>query len=226
MGKHQLAGVVFTIALASLLVLAFGQSRSPLAFAAESGGTAATALEPGPSAPATSRALVAGPATLPLRWRVTFVRQTDTTSEFGSNGHFCGTAIVVMNLTNSAVKVQVEYFDGYNGATSKGYSQLTVTGQKTLIWWTDNNPTLWPIGKAEDIVGTGAMSGYATVHAEHPQVHASAHLVCRDSLDLDVPIDALTNIPTIPVGPTLEFFQIGMPMTDETPLVAEPKAQQ
>jgi hypothetical protein len=49
---------------------------------------------------------------------VTFVRQTDTTS--GSNGHFCGTAIVVMNLTHSDVRVQVEYFDGFFGATSKG----------------------------------------------------------------------------------------------------------
>ncbi len=97
-----------------------------------------------------SRALTTGPATLPLRWRVTFARQTDPTE--GTSGTFCGTAVLVWNTAQSPVETQVEWF---NANSSIGYTTLTLPADSTNGFWTQSAPTLAPLNQAGIISNTG-----------------------------------------------------------------------
>lgn len=166
-----------------------------------------------------SRALTSGPATLPLRWRVTFARQTDPTT--GTSGTFCGTTVLVWNTAQSPVETQVEWF---HANSSIGYATLTIPADSTNGFWTQSAPTLAPFNQAGVITDSGVFFGTAQVHAADPRVIVSAFLVCKDSVGPS-PLPKLvgtTNIPAYPVGQTLEYFQAGMPAT-WTPPVAVPE---
>lgn len=169
---------------------------------AQAGAEQATSV-PQDHPPGMGRALTTGPATLPLRWRLSYAMQSDI-SATGSEGTFCGTAVIVLNTTSASVDAQVEWF--HTGG-SVGYTPVTIPAHSMKGWWSDSSPRLAPIKHSGAVSGTGFLIGYATVHAEDPRVVASAYLVCREAATGDTPVAAMTTIPTIPVGTSAEFFR-------------------
>jgi len=171
---------------------------------------AAAAEEPAVDSVAEEPGLEAGPipdslATLPLRWKIPWATQrtTDTT--------YCGTAIVLVNETDSAVDVEVEWYHLDGGVISLRTGSTIAFGQ--TIWITGDDFGTGDVDYRPLYYTNGAdlfdFLGYARVFADDPRIQAAAFQYCRDGLDMSKNIMAITQIPVYPVGSTADYFLAG-----------------
>jgi hypothetical protein len=152
---------------------------------------------------------------MPLRWRIARARL-----ETGGFNTYCGTEVVVTNITGSTVNAKVEWMD-HLGA-SLGVETLNLTAYEP-----DNVAANITVEPGELFVaansGLSDFQGYALVYADDPRVMATARIYCRDATGIAANIVSDQTIPAYPVGTTADFFQAGMPMS-WTPPMAEPES--
>jgi hypothetical protein len=136
-----------------------------------------------------------------------------------------GTAVTVRNAGPATVNIDVEWFraDG----TSMGLSTEPIISERVKVFWPDSGVNLTPFTGEGATASTGDLSGgWANVNADDPRVLASAAIVCRDVAGYDASnLGAMINVPAVPVGATLEYFQAGTPAVWTPPTVG-PEAPQ
>lgn len=158
--------------------------------------------------------LPAGQGNYPLRWRVAWA------TEDASNA-FCGTAVVVTNLTTDTRDVEVEWVDDNGDSYFLDYGFIDPLDSDR--WVTDSQVYTYPFNANHD-ANLLNFAGYALVYADDPRVMVSAFMFCRAGTG-NVPLVSITNIPTYPVGASMEFFQALNPALGGAPLVAVPDSQ-
>ena len=144
-------------------------------------------------------------------------------SETGDYDTWCSTAVVVTNTTNSWVDIEVEWMRSHSGSFS--LRPRTLSAHEIKVWTPSTasqvNNMPWVSG---DYPGLLDFQGYALVTADDARIMVSAFQFCRSGLGYQTGATVLsqTNIPTFPVGATMEYFQAGMPAT-WTPPMAVPE---
>jgi hypothetical protein len=151
---------------------------------------------------------------MPLRWRIARARH-----ESGNFNTYCGTEVVVTNLTGSPVEAKVEFLN--SGGASEGVSAISLAAfdPDNVITNLNVEPGV------TDIVGylaLGDFQGYALVYADDPRIMATARIYCRDATGSAANVVSDQMVPAYPVGASAEFFKAGMPGS-WTPPMAKPE---
>ena len=171
--------------------------------------------------PQTDRSVSRAPtSTLPLRWIV-----TKAVEETGSFNTFCGTVVIVNNLTNSTITVEVEWFD-FNGV-SLALRSRSVLPRRNFTFVTDSDVNNRPYS-ADDSANLADFHGNAYVTSNDPRLAVGAVIYCRDALGFGATtIDSVSqaSIQVHPIGATAEIFTAGMPGMGNLPLTAEAGSQ-
>jgi len=173
----------------------------------------------GYSPPGSVSVVRAAPSTLPLRWRI----RSAVLMEYLTVD--CTTIISVRNLAPTSTNVDVDWIDDTTtliatstSSLAPGYVQhFSITN--TADTGTNTHPFLVLWASA-----TTNFQGFAEVYATDPRISAAAFLRC-DTEDADENPNTIASIPADPVGPTMEYFQAGMPMMGEKTRLAEPESQ-
>jgi hypothetical protein len=155
-------------------------------------------------------------STKPLRYRIPYAQNVNYTS---SGYPDCVTVVSVVNFGPTATSVDVEFFREV-GAPA-GLATKSVSAGQAGVFITDSTDI-----QSQPFVGdvwayTGDFDGYALVNADDPRIIVTAMLRCGDNTH-PLPV-AITNIPAVPVGATMDYFQAGMPATWTPPMAEVPE---
>jgi hypothetical protein len=162
--------------------------------------------------------VVRSTATLPLVHRVTFAtRET-------SYNTYCETPIIVHNPTSSSVSVEVEWFVAWGSAielatrSMSGGAIAGFTGTSFDTGAKINNNPMW-LDLNYNRRDTGDFDGYAYVYSDDPRIIVSAFVTCRTNVGTDpgVNVVSVANVPVVPVGNALMYYQAGVPGTVSPP---------
>jgi hypothetical protein len=157
----------------------------------------------------------AGQGNYPMRWRVSFAAENTSLS-------FCGTAVVVTNLTSDTLDVEVEWVDDNGDRYVLDYGFIDPLDSDR--WITDDEVLNYPFQWNQN-ANLGDFRGYAIVYASDPRVMASAFLYCRSGTGASTSLVSISNIPTFPVGATLDLFQAAVPAMGGAPVVEVPESR-
>jgi hypothetical protein len=156
-----------------------------------------------------TRALPPDPS-LPLRRKVPWATQTS------GGTTFCGTAIIVTNETASTVSTEVQWV--FFNSTPVDQASTTIDPEAQKIFVTGSSASQPDIDYSpfspDDWAELGIYLGYARIYADDPRIHVAAFQYCRDGVGSGKNIVSITNIPTDPVGATMEYFTAGMPAAE------------
>jgi hypothetical protein len=222
MHQNRYLSLVLTAIAVGIWALVLTQIGLPSiatpAEAAESSSVAPVVVPGGnPSGPASPQERFW--ATLPLRWEVpSFQENVDA-----ANATYCSSVISVRNVTDSAVEVEVEWYNHLN--TPQAIRTRTILAEQVLQFATDDEINMLPFSPQND-AGLANMIGYARVHADDPRILATANLICRDGTAADSSITAIVGLPTTPVGVTLDIFTAGLRATSGAQPLVEPDSPQ
>ncbi len=222
MSQDRYTKAVLTLIAAGLWVLTLIQIGDPV--------PSAQANPTREEAPQTSQAGVGRPgmrpqadrsvsraptSTLPLRWIV-----TNAAERTGAFNTFCGTVVIVNNLTNSTIIVEVEWFR--NDAVSLALRAASVDPKRHFIFVTDTEVNNQPYS-ANNSAGLADFNGYAYVTSNDPRLAVGAVIYCRDALGPSANSVSQASIQVHPIGATAEIFRATMPGMG-TPLITPPES--
>lgn len=165
--------------------------------------------------PTTSTSALAAPgygaatqsgSSLPLRWRVAFARYRT------AGATHCATSVIVQNVAPTDTDVQVEAFEHF-GTSLALSSEETLSPSQQSAFTTNNDVNMNPFVAPITVLSVPTFAGHVLVYADDPRVVATAYIICRtdDTSDPNAAIVSTTNVPTFPVGQTLEFFRAAVP---------------
>jgi hypothetical protein len=157
----------------------------------------------------------AAAATLPLRWRVTPIAHLE-----GVANRYCGSQVIVKNLTNSTVTVEVEWFHSGGGAAAIDTGSIYFQKQASFATSLDIRPVM-NVNQVSDIAEI--THGFVNVHASDPRILVSAIYYCNSTTGNAAANVSMMNVPAYPVGATAQYFQAGMPARWTAPM-AEPES--
>jgi hypothetical protein len=200
MATDRFTKVVLTVLAIGVWALAIAYSGTPtvLANAANEVTPGTSSLEPVSNEPAVEAAPA---ATYPLRWYISLVHH-----EVASGSVDCKTVVMVVNLHNSSVNAEIEFYDD-TGSVLASRSD-TIAAGATYYVGTDQltGPGEYPQ------TGDHLIPGHGRVYASHPNIIALNFIEC--------PTGAVS-VTSYPVGATLDYFQASLPAAGGIPLPAE-----
>lgn len=164
--------------------------------------TATAVVEPAPSSVEAAGGAVAQP--YPVRWRIHTVLQ-----EVVTPNPPCSTAVFVHNLSGATLAYELEVFSAVGNSLVNNTGTI---GIDTVVFGTTTSGTghvsFKPFGLSSGLNTEELPNGHAELRTPDPRVHASAYLVCRESLN--GALLSITPLAVTPVGATLEYFQAGV----------------
>lgn len=170
MSQGRYLKIVLTTIAATLVVLTATQLELPAAADAVAGERRATGAPQEEAEPPIlqARAPDREPATLPLRWNITYARHVE-------DSYSCGTAVMALNRAPSTVPI--EWFEVTNSVNSLGFNEESLLPSARKTWWADGS--LGPLNLAGAVVETGDFNGCGdragVLTGGRPGQHPTAH---------------------------------------------------
>ena len=115
--------------------------------------------------------------------------------------------------------IQVEWINDAGSALDM-QSVTAAEGVPGRVWvFTANTDIVSPMSSDKNSALVGIFEGSARVHSSDPRILVSAFMYCRTNTGV-VDLISVVDLPTYPVGVTLDYFRAGMPATWTPPMVA------